>query len=75
MDNGGQRNGRAKRATPSAVVITGASVGVGRATARGRLNARARHRSAQFRASRNRRWLPLARGTVLAAAGVITERD
>jgi NAD(P)-dependent dehydrogenase (short-subunit alcohol dehydrogenase family) len=43
--------------------------------ARGRFNDRARDRSGQFWASRNRHWLALAGGAVLAAAGVIAARD
>lgn len=43
--------------------------------ARGRFDDRARDRSHQLWASRNRRWLALAGGAVLAAAGVIAARD
>jgi NAD(P)-dependent dehydrogenase (short-subunit alcohol dehydrogenase family) len=42
--------------------------------ARGRFSDRARHRSHQLWASRNRGWLAIAGGAVLAAAGVIATR-
>jgi NAD(P)-dependent dehydrogenase (short-subunit alcohol dehydrogenase family) len=43
--------------------------------ARGRFDDRARQRSVQFWASRNRRWLAFAGGAALAAAGVVAVRS